>query len=91
MTNYDEDYNDPGQRCVHGTFVGSWWGPDYLCGWCEDGISVEEMHRILADQAARAKARAEERYNTMLDLLNLSPYDVRVAQALTEYVWVIAF
>lgn len=25
--------------CQHGTFVGSAYGPDYLCGWCEDGIS----------------------------------------------------
>lgn len=34
---YDEDLNDSNQRCKHGTFIGSWWGPDYLCGLCEMG------------------------------------------------------
>lgn len=36
---YDEDneLNDPNQRCKHGTFIGSWSGPDLLCGPCEDG------------------------------------------------------
>lgn len=37
---YDEDLNDERQRCLHGTFVGSWWGPDYLCGLCEMGLNV---------------------------------------------------
>lgn len=37
MTQYDEDHDDPRQRCKHGTFIGSWWGPDYLCGQCEMG------------------------------------------------------
>lgn len=32
---YDGDLNDPKQYCKHGTFIGSWWGPDYLCGLCE--------------------------------------------------------
>lgn len=43
---YDADHDDSSQYCQHGNFRGSWWGPDYLCQWCEDGISVEEMHRI---------------------------------------------
>jgi hypothetical protein len=29
--------------CVHGTFVGNWAGPDYMCGYCEMGVSVEEL------------------------------------------------
>lgn len=40
---YDADHDDPRQFCEHGTFMGSWWGPDYMCGWCEDGASVEIM------------------------------------------------
>lgn len=32
---YDADRDDPSQYCKHGTFIGSWWGPDYLCGQCE--------------------------------------------------------
>jgi hypothetical protein len=34
---YDWDRNDKSQYCVHGTFIGSWWGPDILCGKCEMG------------------------------------------------------
>lgn len=32
---YDGDLDDPSQRCQHGTFIGSHWGPDYLCPACE--------------------------------------------------------
>ena len=38
---YDGDLNDSSQRCKHGTFIGSWWGPDYLCGACEMGEDWE--------------------------------------------------
>lgn len=38
---WDWDRNDSSQHCRHGTFIGSWWGPDILCGACEDGLSVE--------------------------------------------------
>lgn len=34
---YDADVTDSSQYCKHGTFIGSWWGPDYLCSWCEMG------------------------------------------------------
>lgn len=43
---WDWDRNDDSQYCKHGTFIGSWWGPDILCQWCEDGISVAEMREI---------------------------------------------
>jgi hypothetical protein len=38
---YGGDLQDPKQRCRHGTFIGSWSGPDYLCGWCESGEEPE--------------------------------------------------
>lgn len=28
------EYDDT--HCKHGTFTGSWAGPDYMCHWCED-------------------------------------------------------
>ena len=34
---WDWDQSDPRQYCVHGTFVGSWWGPDLMCWKCEMG------------------------------------------------------
>ena len=27
----------PGDICKHGTYVGDAYGPDYICGACEDG------------------------------------------------------
>ena len=27
----------PGDTCKHGTYVGDAYGPDYICGQCEDG------------------------------------------------------
>ena len=47
---YDADHSDESQYCIHGTFMGSWWGPDYICGYCEDGVTLEEME---AEQAYR--------------------------------------
>lgn len=32
---YGGDLSDPTQRCKHGTFIGTWAGPDYLCPACE--------------------------------------------------------
>lgn len=29
--------------CEHGTYVGSPYGGDYLCHWCEDGVSMAEL------------------------------------------------
>lgn len=43
-------------HCEHGTFVGGWAGPDYMCHWCEQGISVEEL-RATREHNARLKAR----------------------------------
>jgi hypothetical protein len=34
---FDWDRNDSSQYCKHGRFIGSWWGPDILCGACEAG------------------------------------------------------
>lgn len=42
---YDADHGDESQFCIHGTFIGSWWGPDYMCGYCENGISLEDYQK----------------------------------------------
>jgi hypothetical protein len=47
---YDADHNDDSQYCIHGTFIGSWWGPDYMCGWCEEGASVAEVRAFYRRQ-----------------------------------------
>jgi hypothetical protein len=57
LLGYDADHSDSDQFCDHGTFIGSWWGPDYLCGWCEDGVSPEDYQRAMAHRARRAASR----------------------------------
>jgi hypothetical protein len=49
---YDADHSDNSQYCIHGTFIGSWWGPDYICGYCEDGVSLEDMRKEQAYRRA---------------------------------------
>lgn len=49
------------EYCVHGTYIGTWWGPDYLCGACEDGTSDYEMalwqaRSIVAEFQTRCEA-----------------------------------
>jgi len=61
-----EDYADDRFYCKHGTFIGNPFGGDYLCSWCEDGISDEdfalyvrrEANRIMRRHAADTWARS---------------------------------
>lgn len=59
MTQYDEDHDDPRQRCKHGTFIGSWWGPDYLCGQCESGDPDPTPSSLKEEADAYAKTFGE--------------------------------
>lgn len=59
---YDENYGDPRQYCRHGSFIGSWWGPDYLCGQCEsseDDPSLNEMIGGIYDRIHEQKIRRD--------------------------------
>lgn len=40
-------------HCKHGTYVGWPGGPDYMCGWCEDGISDEDYRAYHMNVAHR--------------------------------------
>lgn len=52
----EHQYGD--EYCIHGTYVGWWGGPDYMCGYCEDGISIYEY----ALMGAREKIRKDSKY-----------------------------
>lgn len=54
---WDWDTNDDRQYCEHGTFIGSWWGPDILCQWCEAGISAPEAEAIMERNARESAIR----------------------------------
>ena len=44
--------------CEHGTYVGSWWGPDYLCGGCEEGYTITNQDAYKVGLYAARKALA---------------------------------
>jgi hypothetical protein len=59
-----------GTHCVHGTFVGNWAGPDYMCGYCEMGVTDEEFQesrRIHAEQQEKRQA-ARNRWGELAEL-----------------------
>ena len=80
---YDANHNDESQYCQHGTFIGSWWGPDYLCAWCEDGISADEMRDILIAGRRRAVREAEAKYDATLASL------IEAGVARVQVYWVV--
>lgn len=44
--------------CKHGTYVGDPYGPDYMCGPCEDGVTDYEMALYWAKEQFRSRAKA---------------------------------
>lgn len=56
----DLEFRDPEGYCVHGSYVGG-CGADYMCGWCEDGISLAEAIKI---ETARKTRKVRERSET---------------------------
>lgn len=74
---YDADHDDERQFCEHGTFIGSWWGPDYLCQWCEDGTSVTEMRSMILARRQREADEIAAHADTTLQMLHASARDHR--------------
>ena len=66
---------DGGNYCVHGTYLGYWDGPDYLCGPCEDGISVgmyayyAALSQVQMEMRAGKQELADKLTNAVVDLL----------------------
>lgn len=51
--------------CIHGNYVGSWAGPDYMCGLCESPVqpsvyeeALYEAKRVIEQAQERASAAA---------------------------------
>lgn len=82
-------------HCEHGTYIGHPGGPDYLCGWCEDGIPLDKFRQIMAEQTMRnALDRARRRIIVVCLLESLSndrlppfAYSARMANILVNELW----
>ena len=64
----DPEFRDPAGYCEHGKYVGG-CGIDWMCGWCEDGVSAAEAERISRDSRTHATRVAAERAADVLNTL----------------------
>lgn len=64
----DPEFRDPNGYCPHGTYVGG-CGIDWMCQWCEDGISLAEAKRIVSAEKTRAVRERADRAARALSLL----------------------
>lgn len=87
---YDPAYDDPDNHqfyCQHGTYIGSPYGPDYMCMWCEDGISAKKMHAIVAKRMEMSKKHdVDLLWHLYTSVTRAMPtFRADVATFLTEY------
>jgi hypothetical protein len=59
-----QSYYD-GDFCEHGVYVGG-CGIDWMCSWCEDGISAAEAKRIVTAQRTRETRERADRAALLL-------------------------
>jgi hypothetical protein len=76
LHNYDLRWPANGGYCKHGGYVGDPYGPDYMCGTCEAGISALELALNAAKDFERAKCAeffkllADFTFNTFIDYID---------------------
>lgn len=74
---YEEERNRYGRSnyCRHGNNVGSWWGPDLMCGYCEDSEPMEVYWFALAaaDREIAAARSKRDRIHSLYELLIQHP------------------
>lgn len=61
-SNWDRRNHFTGEQyCQHGVNVGTWDGPDYMCGACEDGIGIYQYALYSAYDEMYRDRRAAQR------------------------------
>jgi len=56
-------------HCEHGTYIGFPGGPDYLCYWCEAGISAEKMEKMLKARQVLENRWIKHRIRQLIKIL----------------------
>ena len=77
--------------CRHGSFIGGPCGPDYLCAWCETGVSdLAYAWSIRRDAVLRAQRDRgifmAEMVDRMPEIMAGKPYSAVLATSLTDMV-----
>lgn len=66
---YDPEFRQESDYCIHGTYIGPPSGADFLCGYCEDGISLAEFRAIGRRQKLAGIRERAERAQAFLNVL----------------------
>lgn len=63
---------DDSNYCIHGKFVGNWAGPDYMCFYCEMGVTLEEYRETVRLRRVREsiKKKGNLVFRTLVKRLN---------------------
>jgi hypothetical protein len=65
MSNWDRRNQWGEMYCVHGVNLGTWDGPDYMCGACESGWTILEYALSCAyGEYQRDRKRAEQQLHS---------------------------
>jgi len=89
LANDRDDSNDPEYRdddgyCEHGRYVGG-CGVDWMCQWCEDGISAKEVAEIYSARHTReVREKAAIAEKVLNDLLKIRECTGIFAAEMTE-------
>lgn len=86
-----QDYASDRDYCRHGRYVGNPWGADYMCGYCESGISDEDYEAMVKSDAEQRGRKWEVEdegvplYSRMV--LRLMQNEYVAEDALDFYLW----
>ncbi len=80
-------------HCKHGTYVGHPGGPDYMCGYCEDGVTDEEWATWKKEEARSRRAETKEALSSMVKAVRVLQKDAPTPTifALAEKVFINTF
>lgn len=81
---YDADHSDSSQYCRHGTFIGSWWGPDYLCFYCETGEEPPTEQELEEIQQRKVQSRIDSFDKVVQVYQEFGPWNPTFAQSLMD-------
>ena len=85
---YDWDREDPRQYCRHGSFIGSWWGPDIMCMKCEldyEDPTLNEMLSVFDDKIRKNKNSITSVYSFFNRSIKEQKMDKDSIKALLEF------
>lgn len=82
-----QDYATSSDYCIHGTYLGSWAGPDYMCGACEAGADHAVSYPIWDVETIIAELPSGKTLHKFTSSTCLSVEDARIAMKERAHSW----